>query len=67
MKGSLKKMEKIFNNLKQVEDVEEYRLRFEELKTYVVQLNLRWTFIGGLKENLKGTVKMFKASQLKPG
>lgn len=51
--------------------MEEYRLRFEELKQHVVQLNLRWTedyfircFIGSLKENLKGTLKMLRAHNL---
>lgn len=61
----------IFNNLKQKGSVEEYRLRFEELKAYVVQLDLNWTedyfircFIGGLKEKLKSTVKMLRPHTL---
>lgn len=61
----------IFNNLKQKGSAEEYRLIFEDLKTQVMQLDLNWTeeyiircFIGGLKENLKWTVKMLRPQTL---
>lgn len=61
----------IFNNLKQKGSVEEYRLKFEELKAQVIQIEGNWTeeyivrcFIGGLKEQLKSTVKMLRPRDL---
>lgn len=61
----------IFNNLKHKGTVEEYRLKFEELKANLVQLNMHWPeeyivrcFIIGLKEKLKSTVKMLRPRDL---
>ena len=69
-KGSLDIVEE-FNKLQQVGTVEEYKEKFEELKTLMLTKNPKLdesyfisSFISGLKEEIKPMVKMFKPQAL---
>lgn len=60
-----------FNKLKQVGTVADYEDRFEELRALVLSKNKGFnedyfisSFISGLKDHIKGSVKMFKPQSL---